>query len=170
MIEIIFCVLIAYGGMFLMYMITNAIAIIGFGCEIDAVGEYMGQMLWCSLFLWMVVLSIILLVRRHKTIKQINQQNNCDQQIISRKERPFYWIGKRFALCIVGFISTPFFVILTHWGADVIEKSRFINNSSIAEYLLLFVSMLGFGIYAIPLVATYFAIFKKDNHSQTNKK
>ena len=167
--EIIFSVLIAYDSVFLMYMINNAVAMIGFGYEIDAVGEYMGQLLWCSLFLWMVVLSIILLVRRHKTIKQINQQINSDQQIIGGKEKPFYWIGKRLALCIAGFLSTPFLIILTHWGADVIEKSHFINNSSIGEYLLLFVSMLGIGIYAIPLVATFFAIFKKDNHSQNNK-
>lgn len=169
MTEIIFCIFIAYGGMFLTYMVTNAVAMIGFGYEIDATNEYMGLLLWCALFLWMIVLSIILLVRRHKTIKRIEQQINCDQQIISKKKKPFYWIGKRLALCIVELMSTPFLVILTHWGVEAMEKSSFINNSFIGEYLLFFVSMIGVGIYALPLVATYFAIFKKDNNSQTNK-
>lgn len=169
MTEIIFCIFIAYGGMFLMYMVTNAVAMIGFGYEIDATNEYMGLLLWSALFLWMVVLSIILLVRKHKTVKRIEQLINCDQQSIGRKKKPFCWIGKRLAFCIVGLMSTPFLTILTHWGIKAMEKSSFINNSFIGEYLLFFVSMIGVGIYALPLIATYFAIFKKDDNLQINR-
>lgn len=167
--NLILCVLIAYGGMFLMYMAMNAVAMIGFGYEIDAINEYMGLLLWGALFLWMVVLSIILLVRKHKTIKHMEQQSNCNQQIISRKKKPFCWIGKRLALCVVGLMSTPFLTILTDLGTEIMEKSSFINNSFIGEYLLFFVSMIGVGIYALPPVATYFAIFKKDGNSQIDK-
>lgn len=167
--NLILCVLIAYGGMFLMYMAMNAVAMIGFGYEIDAINEYMGLLLWGALFLWMVVLSIILLVRKHKTIKLMDRQINCDQQIISRKKNPFCWVGKKLAVCIVGYMSTPFLIILTHFGTEVMEKSSFINNSFIGEYLLFFVSMIGVGIYALPPVATYFAIFKKDGNSQIDK-
>ena len=163
--EFVFCIFIAYGGIFLMYM-AAIMAAVGFGYDPEAfLNEYIGIVLWSALVLWMVILSIILLVRRYRKMKRVNRY---EKSILKRN--PFSWIGKRLALCIAGFLSTPFLVMLVHWGVKAMEESSFINTSSWGETLLSYISIVGVTVYALPLISTYFAFFAKEKSNNSSLK